>query len=132
MYLREQEYQSLGLEVRWLDKAHAENAYKYAVQFTSKEKYDLNENAVKNIEHLNIESYSVAEHWISHRISSAGTVQVVYSDSEVCVINAAIFISKWKDIFCPSRDDAIILHNNSHTVLFYCHEEELEVGERNA
>lgn len=132
MYLREQEYQSLGLEARWLDKAHAKNAYRYAAQFTSNEKYGLNETVVKNIERLKIESYSVAEHWISHRISSAGTVQVVYSDSEVCVINAAAFISNWKDIFCPARDDAIILHNTSHTVLFYCHEEELEIGERNA
>lgn len=132
MKLRESEYLENGLAARWLDTAHARNAYIYALQFSSRSHYGLCESTVDQIEHLNIESYTVADAWLKHRLSPEGTVQVVYGDDEVCVIPAAEFLAKWQDIFVPARDDAIVLHNLGGGVLFYCHEEEFEYGKRKA
>jgi len=79
-----------------------------------------------------VKSYNVAEQWVKDTISSSGTVQIVYGKDEVCVIEAQEFVNNWQHIFMPARDDAIILHNMSNKIMFYCHEEELEVGERDA
>lgn len=130
MNYRIKDYNSLGIEVRWLDEVRSKNAYEYALKFNSNTRYGLNDDTVANIEHLDIESYSVAKSWLSDRLSKNGTLQIVYGHAEVCVIEAETFLARWADIFMPCRDDAIILHNNDETVLFYCHEEELEIGKR--
>lgn len=131
MNYHKKEYEDLSLVARWLDNEHAKHAYEYALKFSSSEKYGLNSNTVSNIETLIIESYSVADNWLKSRISKKGTVQVVYSEHEVCEVSAQDFLNSWQDIFVPSRDDAIMLHNLDDSVLFYCHEEELEIGHRN-
>lgn len=132
MNLRESEYLESGLTARWLDTARAESAYKYALQFSAKTDYGLCEATVDQIEHHDIESYTVADAWLKARLPADGTVQVVYGADEVCVISAAEFLAKWKEIFVPTRDDAVVLHNLGSGVLFYCHEEELEYGNRKA
>ena len=132
MNYRDQEYKNLGLEVRWLDNEHAKNAYEFALKFSDTNRYGLNQDSVNNIEQHIIESYSVADQWLKSRLCNEGTLQVVYGPDEVCVINSDEFLQNWQQIFVPSRDDAIIFHNLDKTVLFYCHEEELEVGQRNA
>lgn len=132
MKLRQQEYKELNLNVRWLDQEHAQHAYDYALKFSSPSRYGLNESTVANIEQHIIEGYSVADHWLKNRLNCRGTVQIVYSETEACVINAESFLQNWQQIFVPARDDAIILHNLDKTVVFYCHEEELEVGQRQA
>lgn len=132
MNLRESEYLENELSARWLDPEHAKNAYSYALQFSSKDRYGLSEATVGAIEHVNIESYSVADAWLKDRLPAEGTVQVVYGDDEVCVVAARDFLAKWQSIFVPARDDAIVLHNLGKSVLFYCHEEELEFGHRKA
>jgi hypothetical protein len=132
MSFRESEYSEIGVAARWLDPVHAKNAYNYALQFSAKRYYGLCETTVSSIEHLDIESYAVADAWVKARMSAEGTVQVVYGGSEVCVLPAAEFLANWQRIFMPARDDAIVLHNLSSGVLFYCHEEELEYGQRKA
>ncbi|MDR7335515.1 hypothetical protein [Roseateles asaccharophilus] len=132
MNLRKSEYLENELSARWLDPDRAKNAYSYALQFSSKDRYGLSEATVGAIEHVNIESYSVADAWLKDRLPAEGTVQVVYGDDEVCVIFASDFLAKWQSIFVPARDDAIVLHNLGKGVLFYCHEEELEFGHRKA
>lgn len=132
MNLRQSEYSENRLSAHWLDKARAKNAYDYALQFSAKTHYGLSSTTVSQIEHLDIESYSVADAWLKDRISAEGTVQIVYGDDDVCVLPANEFLAKWQDIFVPARDDAVVLHNLSPDVLFYCHEEELEYGQRKA
>lgn len=130
MNLRESEYIENGLAARWLDASRAENAYNYALRFSADSRYGLSELTVSGIERLVIESYSVADAWLKSRMPSNGTVQVVYGEDEVCVLPALQFLEKWQHIFVPSRDDAVVLHSLSAGVLFYCHEEELEYGDR--
>lgn len=132
MKLRESEYIESNVQARWLDAEHAKNAYDFALRFSDRSRYGLCGVTVDDIEHLDIASYSVAEAWLKDRLPVEGTVQIVYGDDEVCVVSAEEFVANWKDIFVPARDDAVILHNLSDAILFYCHEEELEFGYRKA
>lgn len=128
--MRASEFDQLGISARWLARPKAQHAYDYALKYSSKKRYGLNEESVLNIEHLEIQSYHVAHEWLRKRFPNQGTVQIVYSESEVCVVSAEAFFAHWREIFVPARDDAIIIHNLTSEVLFYCHEEELEVGYR--
>lgn len=130
MNFREAEYRALGLATRWLDEAHARHAYEFALCYSSDARYGLNPSTVSCIERHIIESDSVATAWIKARWPDTGTVQILYGSEEVCLIDANDFLAQWKNIFVPSRDDAFVLHNLSNAVLFYNHEEELEVGFR--
>jgi hypothetical protein len=132
MHLRAAEYRKLGVAARWLEPPKAKHAYEFARQFCSSQRYGLNNKTVQSIEHHEIESYAVADAWLRSRVPSAGTLQVVYSESEVCVVEAADLLGNWQSLCVPARDDAVILHSLQPTVLFYCHEEELEVGQRAA
>lgn len=124
------EYEVLGLDARWLTEERAKTAYAHALQFTSTKRYGLNEQTIDNIEQHIIESQPVADAWLKARLRAEGTLQVVYGPDDVCVIGAAAFLNCWLEVFVPSRDDAIILHNIDKAAFFYCHEEELEVGTR--
>lgn len=130
MNYRQREYEALGLDARWLEHERASNAYAFALKYSHPRRYGLNEGTVANIELHVIGSNTVAENWLKERLSAEGTVQVVYGDAEVCVLSAASFLRSWQSIFVPGRDDAVILHNVVDTVVFYCHEGELELGRR--
>jgi len=130
MNYRRQQFDELNIEVRWLDIEHAAQAYSYALGYSSSTKYGLKADTVCDIEALLIESYSVANNWIKDRLSYAGTVQIVYGGDDACVISAQDFLNNWQDIFVPSRDDVVVLHNLNESILFYCHEDELEFGQR--
>ncbi|MFZ6647825.1 hypothetical protein ACO0LO_19025 [Undibacterium sp. TJN25] len=127
---RRQQFYELSIEARWLDIEHAAHAYRYALGFSSNARYGLKTDTVSDIESLIIESYSVANSWIKDRLGGAGTVQIVYGHDDVCVISTQDFLNNWQNIFAPSRDDAIVLHNLNESILFYCHEDELEFGQR--
>ena len=124
------EYEDLALEERWLDEKRAQNAYDYALKYSGKIEIGLNEETVYNIEKHIVSSESVAQAWVRQRLSNKGTVQIVYSPHEVCIVNAEDFLAKWISIFAPSRDDAMIIHNADTSVMFYYHEEWLYVGHR--
>lgn len=130
MTYRANEYAELGVAARWLEREKAAHAYAFALKYASSKRYGLNDTTVANAERLEISSYSVADSWLKQRLPRSGTVQVVYGEDEVCVVEAQDFLENWQEIFTPSRDDAIVLHNLEPVVLFYCHEEELEIGRR--
>ncbi|NVD97071.1 hypothetical protein [Massilia sp. BJB1822] len=127
---RPAEFAELQLQARWLDAEHARRAYDYALQYAHPQRYGLNGATVEQIEQHRIASRTVARAWLAARLSAAGSVQIVFGDDEVCVVPAAQFLASWDQLFFPGRDDAIILHNLDQTVLFYCHEQELEIGQR--
>ena len=129
---REREFQDLGVQVRWLDKEHAKNAYTYASKYMSKESYALDSGTVRNIETHIIKSESVAIAWVAQKIVGNGSVQIIFSPFEVCVMDTLDFLANWQNMFAPSRDDVVILHNLNNSILFYCHEEELSFGWRAA
>ncbi len=124
------EINKLNLDVRWLEPEKAKNAYQYALKFSSTQHYGLNPETVKEIVKLEKYQDSVAKEWVKDRFNTNGTVQVVLSDALVFVIPTDQFVENWQEMFLPSRDDAIILHNTDKTVMFLCHEEEIEFGQR--
>lgn len=128
--MRESELLQLGVNARWLSSEKARSAYHYAQQFSNLSRYGLNERTVVNIQRLEFESHSVARAWLADRFSRVGSVQIVYGEFAVCIVGAGDFLDHWYEIFVPGRDDAVVVHNSSPEVLFYCHEEELEVGVR--
>lgn len=128
--MRAEEYRLAGIDARWLEPSKARNAYRFALGVCDQTRLGLSERCVRNISRLEISSYSVAKAWLNERFPSIGTVQIVYSDTEVAVVEAQTFLARWQEIFLPGRDDAVVFHNLSEATLFYCHEEELEVGTR--
>ena len=104
MNYRKSEIDKLKLDTRWLDQ----------------------------VKSLIIDSDQLAKQWLSERLESEGTVQVVFSESEAFVIPTEQFVDNWPKLLVPARDDAVILHNFNKQVVFYCHENELEIGHRNA
>lgn len=130
MSYRVAQIDSLDLSARWLSPEHSKNAYEFALPYTHSRRYGLNEATVNEIQRLEISDHRFAKRWLAERLLAEGTVQIVYSDEEVCVLESAKFIEHWDQIFVPSRDDAVVLHNLNNQILFYCHEEELEYGYR--
>jgi hypothetical protein len=128
MSYRVAQIESLSLGARWLSPERSKNAYQFALPYTHSKRYGLNEDTVENIQRLEISDRGYAKRWLSERLVSEGTVQIIFGNDEVCVIDAAKFIEHWEQIFVPSRDDAVVMHNLNNQVLFYCHEEELEFG----
>ena len=122
--------ESLGLGIRWLTPDRSNNAFQFALPYIHPMRYGLNEDTVKDIQRLRISDRASAKRWLSDHLLAEGTVQIVFDGDEVCVVDAARFIAHWDQIFVPSRDDAVVLHNLNDQVLFYCHEEELEFGRR--
>lgn len=130
MSYRPVEFEELGIVARWLDAEHAKNAHEFALRFAHPKRYGLNEESVEDIQRLEIVNYPQAKRWLADRFRADGTVQIVYGNDEVCVIQASSFVERWDEIFRPSRDDAVVLHNLCNEVGFYFHEEELEFGVR--
>ncbi|GAB2889237.1 hypothetical protein ACCI51_18980 [Microbulbifer echini] len=131
MDYRRQQIEELNLGERWLGAEHAQSAYDFALKYSATDRYGLNTDTVSSIDRLEIESASVAKNWLSDRLDSVGSVQVVLNENEVFVVQSDRFLESWQDIFMPARDDAMIIHNNSKIIVFYCHEDELEIGVRN-
>ena len=124
------ELKELGLAVRWLDQAHAKNAFDFAMRFCSSTHYGLEPATVCGIEHLLADSDGVARAWLKEKFPGDGTVQVVFGPEDVGVLDASAFVENWRNMFWPGRDDVFVLHNRCRKVFFYCHEDQLEVGER--
>lgn len=93
-------------------------------------RYGLNEESVSGIDRFIIGDRAAASRWLKKRLVADGTVQIVCSEAEVAIMDTSMFLERWQDIFVPSRDDAVVLHNLSATVLFFCHEDEFEIGQR--
>jgi hypothetical protein len=48
----------------------------------------------------------------------------------VCRMDSTFFVMNWQDFLSPSREDAVILLEGRGVVLFYCHEDEFEIGQQ--
>lgn len=125
-----QEFQDSGLEARWLDSDKASKTYKFALKFSATDRYGLSGETVNEIEAHVIDSENAARNWVRRRVNPTGKVHVVFGPDEVAVVEAKLLIDRWPDMFLPGRDDVMILHADDDSVLFYCHEEELEYGRR--
>ena len=92
----------------------------------SRTRYGLDETTFAAVERLDVnEPVPDAQQWLAERVSG-GELLLVFGRDEVFRVPAALLPSNWRDMFCPSRDDVVIVPVGGDWVLFYCHEDEFE------
>jgi hypothetical protein len=115
-----------GPEVVPLDDPDAAAAYDRAMTLCSRTRYGLDETAFAVIERLDVEEPGPgAEQWLAERVG-AGDVLLVFGRDDVFRVPTPLLLGRWQDMFCPSRDDVVIVPARGGWVLFYCHEDEFE------
>lgn len=123
---RHSELAAFGPEVVLLTPRDALAAFDRASTCSSRSRYGLNEAAFASIDRLDIEQHAPeTRQWLAARV---GTEQLllVFAKDEVVRVPAPLFLDNWQEMFCPSRDDVVILPVGGGWALFYCHEDEFE------
>ena len=123
---RHSELARFGPEVVPLDIPDALAAYNWAMALCSRTRYGLDETGFGDIERLDVEgAESAARVWLAARVGD-GELLLVFGRDEVFQVPAPLFLGNWQDMFCPSRDDVVIVPAGGGWALFYCHEDEFE------
>jgi hypothetical protein len=113
-------------EVVPLDPPDAAAAYDRTVSLCSRTRYGLDETAFDAIERLDVKELGpAARGWLAERVGG-GRLLLVFGKDEVFRAPATVFLSHWQDMFCPSRDDVVIVPVGGGWALFYCHEEKFQ------
>lgn len=118
-------------DISWLDAVEACRAYELVGLYDSKSHLGLNSQTVGSLGRLEFEKdVSTATDWLRSRISGIQELVVVFGADDCFRCSGNFFVENWSDIFVPSRDDAMVYSPESAFILFYCHENQLEVGQR--
>ena len=128
MSWRRNELAVFGSEITWLPDAEALTAFRRAWDCSSSTRYGLNDEAFSSIDRLDVNDPGPeAREWLAQRVGGGDDpLLLVFGKDEVCMVRAAFFRDRWQDLFCPSRDDAVVLPEGGGWALFYCHEDEFE------
>ncbi len=128
MSWRRNDLSAFGHEVTWLEAPEAWTAFRRAVDCTSKTRYGLNAEVFPAVERLDVdEPRPEGRAWLASRVGSNDEpLLLVFGRDEVSMVRASFFLDRWQDLFCPSRDDVVILPRAGGWALFYCHEDEFE------
>jgi hypothetical protein len=128
---RAEELKHLADDIAWLDAKDARRAYDLVRLYDSKTHLGLNPSTVNSLERLEFgDDVATATEWLRLRLSSTQPLVVVFGGNDCFRCSGAFFIENWQDIFVPSRDDAMIYSDEGPVILFYCHENEFELGQR--
>lgn len=128
MNFRRDELSHFGDSIEWLATEESRTWFDKAVLFLSKTHYGLNSSELRNVERRENETEGF-DRWLADRCD--GTLAcVAFSGDCVFKTNVEFLLANWRDIFCPSRDDGILLSFDRFWVAFYCHEDEIEIGDR--
>ncbi len=123
---RHSELAAFGPEVVPLGGPNALAAYGRATGLCSRTRYGLDETVFAAIERLEVEEPgSAVRPWLAERVG-ADDLLLVFGRDEVFQVPTAVFLDRWQDMFCPSRDDVVIVPAGGGWALFYCHEDEFE------
>jgi hypothetical protein len=123
---RHSELAAFGPEVVPLDRADSVAAYERTIGFCSQTRYGLDETAFATIERFDVEETGpTALSWLAERIGG-GELLLVFGRDEAFRVPTQFFLRNWQDMFCPSRDDVVIVPAGGGWALFYCHEDEFE------
>lgn len=126
MTWRQSEMAAFGPLVEILGADDARMAYERAHAVSSKSRYGLDESLFGCIERLDVDEPSPDhETWLGDRIGNTDLV-LVYDRLNAFRLPGPLFLDHWQDMFCPSRDDVIILPTSGGWALFYCHEDVFE------
>ena len=128
---RAQELKHHSADIVWLNAEGAGRAYHLAGLHDSKTHLGLGVNTVGSIERLEFgDDVAIATRWLRARLPGIQQVVVVFGEDECFLCGSVFLVENWSDIFIPSRDDAMIYSNDTPLILFYCHENAFEVGQR--
>jgi hypothetical protein len=120
---------AFGPEVMPLPHADASAAYNRAMGLCSRTRYGLDESALPAIERLDVEESGPAVmRWLAERVGG-GDLLLVFGRDDVFQVSAPLFLDRWQDMFCPSRDDVLVMPVGGGWALFYCHEDEFEFAQ---
>src|SRR5262249_27462486 len=118
MSWRHTELAGISQDVIPLSDTDARAAYSRANECSSKTRYGLDETAFEQIDRLDVEERSVdTQRWLAQRVS--GDLLLVYGRDAVFRVTAQLFLDRWQNMFCPSRDDVVILPVDGRWALFY-------------
>ena len=130
---RVQELNHHSADIVWLNAEGARRAYHLVHLHDSKTHLGLDVNTVASIERLVFgNDVAIATSWLRARVPGIQQVVVVFGEDDCFVCSSVFLVENWSDIFVPSRDDAIVYSNDTPLILFYCHENAYEVGQRMA
>ena len=130
---RVQELNHHSADIVWLNAGGAGRAYHLVHLHDSKTYLGLDVNTVASIERLVFgNDVAIATSWLRARVPGIQQVVVVFGEDDCFVCSSVYLVENWSDIFVPSRDDAIVYSNDTPLILFYCHENAYEVGQRMA
>jgi hypothetical protein len=131
LHWRADELKHHAKDIAWLDADEARSGYDLVGLYDSKSHYGLNAQTVSSVERLEFgDDIAMATGWLRPRMASVQDVVVVFGRDDCFRCSGNFFIENWSDIFVPSRDDAMVYSPDSSIILFYCHENEFEVGQR--
>jgi hypothetical protein len=128
---RIQELEHHSANIAWLNAESARRAYDLVGLHDSKMHLGLNVNTVGSIERIEFgDDAAIATKWLRARVPEIQQVVVVFGENDCFLCSSEFLVENWSDIFVPSRDDAMVYSNDTPLILFYCHENEFEVGQR--
>lgn len=130
---RVQELKHHTADIVWLDAADARRAYDVVRLHDSKTHLGLDVNTIGSIERFAFgDDVGSATRWLRARVPGIQQVVVVFGEDDCFLCSSVFLVENWSDIFVPSRDDAMVYSNDTPLILFYCHENAYEVGQRMA
>ena len=130
---RVQELNHHSADIVWLNAEGAGRAYHLVGLHDSKTHLGLDVNTVGSIERLAFgNDVAIATRWFRARVPGIQQVVVVFGEDDCFLCSSVFLVENWSDIVVPSRDDAMVYSNDTPLILFYCHENAYEVGQRMA
>jgi hypothetical protein len=128
---RLEELEHHSADIVWLDAGAARRAYDLVGLHDSKTHSGLDGNTVGSVERFEFEvDVASATRWLRARVPEAQQLVVVFGEDACFSCSSVFFIENWPDIFIPSRDDAMAYSRDTPLILFYCHENIFELGQR--
>jgi len=118
-------------DLEWLTADEASRAYALALLYAAKSHYGLDTLTVAGIERIVFgDDISAAKAWLGAHVGVAEQLVVAFDEASCFRCDANFFLKNWQDVFVPSRDDAVVYSTASPLILFFCHENEIEAGQR--
>ena len=126
MHWRAKELSETLPDADWLSESDARVVYDRVAPLMSRDHYGLEAATVRDLQRIPADAS--APEWLSSRVPRDESLLLIFGSREVCRIPASAFHDHWHDLFCPSRDDVVIISERGGWILFYYHEDEFEFG----
>jgi len=118
-------------DINWLTVDDAFRAYSLATLYAAKTHYGLDTSTVAEVKRIIFgDDVLAAREWLGEHVNAEEQLVVVFDETSCFRCDAEFFLKNWQDVFVPSRDDAVIYSIVSPLVMFFCHENDLEAGQR--